>query len=225
MPVQALRLILSCLSIFLPWSIRRRFLKIAFNYDLHPKAFIGASIVLSRGLCLGEGSRIGHFNLIRSLDQVELRAYARIGHFNWIGGTPTGNAFFAGEPDRVSALIMDKHSAITSSHRLDCTNKIEIGAFSTLGGHRSQIVTHGINIYENKQVSSAIKIGSHCYVGTGVILLKGAVLPDYCLLAAGSVLSKAYEEPYMLYSGNPAQPVRELPRDAKYFSREIGFVF
>ena len=48
---------------------------------------------------------------------------------------------------------------------------------------------------------------------------------DYCVLAAGAVLNKAYDEKWTLYVGVPARPKQSIPRDAKYFSRVKGFVY
>jgi carbonic anhydrase/acetyltransferase-like protein (isoleucine patch superfamily) len=73
-------------------------------------------------------------------------------------------------------------------------------------------------------VSAAVRIGRYCFVGTGSVLLKGSELPDCSVLAAGSSLSHAFDEAFMLYSGVPAKPVKPLDRDAEYFRRARGFV-
>jgi hypothetical protein len=44
------------------------------------------------------------------------------------------------------------------------------------------------------------------------------------VLAAGSSLSHAFGDPFTLYSGVPAKPVKPLDRDAEYFRRTAGFV-
>jgi hypothetical protein len=44
------------------------------------------------------------------------------------------------------------------------------------------------------------------------------------VLAAGSTLARAFDEPFTLYSGVPAAAVKSLDKDYAYFSRTRGFV-
>jgi acetyltransferase-like isoleucine patch superfamily enzyme len=120
---------------------------------------------------------------------------------------------------------MDEYSAITKNHHIDCTNLIEIGKFSTIAGYQSQLLTHSINILENIQGSAPIKIGAYTFVGTNVTILGGAVLPNYSVLGAKSLLNKKHTQEWMLYGGVPAQPLKEIPKDAKYFHRVDGYVY
>ncbi|HRW89123.1 MAG TPA: colanic acid biosynthesis acetyltransferase WcaF, partial [Flavobacteriales bacterium] len=46
------------------------------------------------------------------------------------------------------------------------------------------------------------------WVGAGAIVTLGVTLKSHSVLAAGSVATKDLE-PYTIYQGNPAQPVRE----------------
>lgn len=55
-----------------------------------------------------------------------------------------------------------------------------------------------------------------------VLFLKGAILPDYSVLGACSLLNKQYNTPG-LYAGNPAKYIKSL-ENYKYFEREYGFV-
>ena len=51
------------------------------------------------------------------------------------------------------------------------------------------------------------------WVGAGAIVTLGVTLKSHAVLAAGSMTSKDLE-PYMIYQGNPAQPVRERVMEA-----------
>lgn len=73
-------------------------------------------------------------------------------------------------------------------------------------------------------MSSPVRIGQYCFVGAACVILKGAVLPDFSILAANSTLHRAFDESYGLYSGVPAQRVRALDHDCAYFHRTIGYV-
>jgi carbonic anhydrase/acetyltransferase-like protein (isoleucine patch superfamily) len=69
-----------------------------------------------------------------------------------------------------------------------------------------------------------VRIGRYSFVGTSCVVLRGAELPDYSVLAAGSTLARAQQETFTLYSGVPAQPVKPLDRDSEYFRRTRGYV-
>src|SRR5690606_24816857 len=127
---------------------------------------------------------------------------------------------FQHQEDRRSTLILGKSSAITKNHHIDCTHTIIIGKFTTVAGYQSQFLTHSIDIYKGRQHSKAIQIGDYCFISTGVKVLGGATIPDFSVLGAGAVVNKKFEDPYCLYAGVPAEKIKELPRDAKYFNRE-----
>jgi hypothetical protein len=217
-------MLISLLSLLLPWALRRRLLNLACGYSIAAGARIGFSLVACSQLLMEAGARIGHFNVIKGA-RLEMREKATIGDFNWIAGLPPGSArHFASESGRDPALCLGRHAALTSRHFLDCSNCIDIGEFSTIAGARSQILTHAIDLRNGVQASAPVSIGRYCFVGTGCVVLKGARLPEYSVLAAGSSLARAYEEAFTLYSGVPATPVKLLPRESAYFSRVRGFV-
>jgi acetyltransferase-like isoleucine patch superfamily enzyme len=99
-----------------------------------------------------------------------------------------------------------------------------MGAFSLMAGIGTRIFTHGINIVEGRQSCAPVSIGQYCQIGAGCILLKGTSLPDFSLLAVGSVLHKSYQQEYTLYSGVPAMPMRDVDRSARFFHRTKGRV-
>src|SRR5207245_5527131 len=83
-------------------------------------------------------------------------------------------------------LIVGDHAAITHRHLIDCTDSITIGRFTTVAGHRSQFLTHGIDFEDCVQKAKPIEIGQYCHIGTSCILLPGSRLPDYSMLGAAS---------------------------------------
>jgi hypothetical protein len=58
-----------------------------------------------------------------------------------------------------------------------------------------------------------------------LIQLSSSTLPDYSILGAGSVLAGSMSETFMLYAGVPANPVKSLDQNSKYFQRTEGFVY
>jgi acetyltransferase-like isoleucine patch superfamily enzyme len=217
--------ILMALSFLLPWQLRRRLLEKQFGYQIHPTARIGFAWILPNRLIMEERSSIGAATVCKNIDLLHLEAHATIGRGNWITGFPLGQSrHFAHQTDRRPELIVGEHSAITNRHLLDCTNSVTIGKFTTFAGFHSQIISHSIDLEQNRQSSEPVRVGDYCFVGTNCVLLGGSALPDFCILGAKSLLNKSFTESYQLYGGVPARPLKSLPRDYKYFQRTEGFV-
>ena len=214
------------LSLLLPWSMRRTFLEKQFGYTLHPSSRIGLSWVFPERLVMEANTSIGDLTLCKNIALLHLHEHAVIGRGNWITGFPLGpSRHFASETDRRPELIVGQHSAITHRHLIDCTNSITIGKFTTFAGFQSQMLTHSIDIEQNRQASAPIRIGDYCFVGTNSVLLGGSALPDFCVLGAKSLLNKSFTQTHRLYGGVPARELQELSPDYAYFRRSEGFVF
>ena len=220
-----MRKLLLLVCAVLPWALKRLAYTRLCGYSIAPGCRIGLSLVLVDRLTMEPGASIGHLNVVKGLDEVRMGEKATICRLNWIYGFPSGTDHFAHQPERVSRLTLEEHAALTSRHLVDCTNEVSIGAFATFAGFRSQILTHSIDLAESRQSSKPIRIGRYAFVGTGCILLGGSRVPDCSVLGAGSVLTKAYEDTHTVYGGNPAKPIKELPKDTKYFLRTQGFVW
>lgn len=216
---------LALLAVLLPWRLRRMLLVSLFKYDIHPSARIGFAWVFPDHLKMAANAHIGNLTVCRGMQLLQLDEAAWLGNLNWITGFPAENrAFFEGQADRRPELILKEHAAITNRHLIDCTDTVTIGKFTTFAGFRSQILTHSIDLPGCRQVAKPVSIGDYCFVGTGSIILAGAVLPNYSVLGAGSVLNKAYTDDHFLYAGNPARPVKPLSEELQYFTRTVGFV-
>ncbi len=196
------------------------------GYKIDKSSWIGLAWVYPKDLILEAGSSIGHLTFCVNLDRIHLHSHATIGRGNWITGFPTGtdSPYFGHEEERQAQLVLEEHAAITNRHLIDCTAEIVIGRFSTFAGFASQILTHSIDLEQNRQTSRPVKIGQYCFVGTNCVILGGAQLPDYSALAAKSLLNKPQEAPYTLYGGVPARFIKSLPRGSAYFHRDRGKV-
>lgn len=148
-----------------------------------------------------------------------------IGRGNWITGVPSRDrTHFAEHKGRVAKLTLGEHAAITSRHIIDCTDTVTIERFATVAGFQSQLLTHSIDLELNKQRCAPITIGEYSFVGTASVVLPGAVLPGFSILGAKALLNKKFEEPYVLYGGVPARPIKTLSSELKYFARTHGYV-
>jgi acetyltransferase-like isoleucine patch superfamily enzyme len=216
--------ILTCL---LPWFLRRRALQSWFGFTIHPTARIGLSWIFPDRLIMEENTSIDHFTVAINLGRIEMKKKSIIGRGNWITGFPLNkkSPHFQHQTDRHPELIMEESSAITKNHHLDCTDRIIIGRFSTIAGYSSQFLTHSIDLVNNRQDSAPISIGEYAFVGTNVVVLGGSLLPSRSVLGAKSLLNKSYSQEWTLYGGVPAKALADIPRDAKYFLRNDGFVY
>lgn len=220
-------IILKITMLFLPWSLRRLLLNKFFGYQIHPSAKIGLAWIYPRKLIMNEKAKIDHFSIAIHLDLVFMEKNSYISRGNWITGMSNHantNHFEHQKDDRKAELILGESAAITKNHHLDCTNKIIIGKFSTIAGYNSQLLTHSIDLIENRQNSNPIIIGNYTFIGTNVVILGGSELPSYSVLAAKSLLNKKYYEEWKVYGGVPAKEISSISEDAKYFSRTVGFV-
>ena len=217
---------LGLLSFLLPWSLRRSFLENQFGYSIHPSSHIGFAWIFPRRLVMEEGSRIGHLTVCKNIDLLHVGAYAVVGQLNWITGFPSGpSRHFAHQPERRPELIIERHAGISSRHLIDCTARVRVGAFATIGGFRSQLLSHSVDFAAGRQTAEPIDIGEYSFTGTNSVVLGGCSLPHHSILGAQSLLNKKWEEPYRLYAGVPAKPVKELSPEMEYFRRSEGFVW
>jgi acetyltransferase-like isoleucine patch superfamily enzyme len=221
-----MKTLLGFLSLLLPWGLRRSLLEKQFGYSIHPSSRIGFAWIFPRRLIMEEGSRIGHLTLCKNIDLLRLGAHAIVGQLNWITGFPSGpGRHFAHQPDRRPELIIETHAGISSRHLIDCTARVRIGAFATIGGFRSQLLTHSIDFAAGRQTAEPIDIGEYSFTGTNSVVLGGSSLPHHSILGAQSLLNKKWDQPYRLYAGVPATPLKELSADLEYFRRTEGFVW
>ena len=174
---------------------------------------------------MGPKARIGHLTRVKGLQELSIGEGASLGNLNWVTAVSSDHpVHFAADVDRNPSLIIERHAAITHRHLIDCTDRVVVGEYSTVAGWRSQILTHAIDVRLSRQSAESVSIGRYCFVGTGVVILKGASLPDYSILSAGSVLAASMPDSYMLYSGVPAVAAKPLDRASGYFQRTMGFV-
>ena len=177
------------------------------------------------GLQSARGAKIGHLNVIRGLEELSLGLNSSIGNANWLTGYPSGGGcHFTTEEDRLPGLQLGDEAAITSLHLLDCTNMITVGQFATVGGWRSQILTHSIDFAAGEQRSAPVSIGAYSFIGSGSVLLAGSIFPGHSVLGAHSCVTQSLLDEYWLYAGAPAQPVKQLARSSGYFVRTSGYV-
>jgi len=214
------RLGLLGLVAILPGPVKRTMLRVLFGYRIGKHVRIGISLIDARRVVLGEGTRIGHGNLVVGVGDFLAGRGVRIGFGNIIRGgsrvvigdfgTIMRLNFLNAIPDHdcttapVSELELKAGAIIVAGHRFDFTDRIVLGRNVIVGGRHSSLWTHF------RQQTAPIEIGDFCYLGSEVRLAPGAALPDRCILGLGAVLTKAIDAPGSLVAGVPARVVRPL---------------
>jgi acetyltransferase-like isoleucine patch superfamily enzyme len=213
---------------FLPSLLKRPLYRLFFGYKIGRGVKIGFSIIdaeeceiaenVSIGhlnalvgikkLIIGDHTRIGHLNIIRGGDEVRLGRYTEIIRLNEINSIPDPVIVTPADP----RFILGDGSVITTSHKIDFTDRVEFGKRVILGGRNSSLWTH------NRQQTKPITIGDYSYVGSEIRIAPGGEIPPKCIVGIGSVITKKFESEYVLIAGVPAKAVKELDEDGKFLT-------
>ena len=205
-------------TILWPWVLRRLVLRHVLGWTIEPGASIGLSLVASRAVHLGRESRIGHFNVIRDLNELHLGNHALVGQWNWITAAPSLAGLSGGY------LRVGEEAAITSRHYIDCSGGVTIGHHSTIAGVRSVIMSHQIDVAVNVQSTAPVIIGDFVLASSNVKIAPGTTIPSECVLAMGTVAIGTLPEEGVLYAGVPARVKRRGINAGAYFRRREGVV-
>lgn len=189
------------------------------GWDVAPGVYIGHSIIAAKRVVMAPGSAIGSLNMIKGLEELNLAEGAAIGFWNWISGPSLESGEFPHSPKRRPALVMGVYSAILQRHIVDCSDTVTFGDYATLGGYRSTLLTHSVNLVKNKRFAAPVTIGERSAIMTNCLIMAGVRIAPRCVVSAGSVVTMPLTGELMFYRGNPAEPVRPLDPDYKFFNR------
>jgi len=214
------RLALLAVVGLLPGPIKRPLYRALFGYRIGRGVRIGLVILDAEAVDLGDGTEIGHLNLVTRVGSLVTGKSVRIGALNIIRG---GERVRLGDyaevmrlnvlnaiPDHdcttspVSRLEIGAGAVVVSGHRIDFTDQVTIGRNVIVGGRNSSLWTH------NRQQTAPIAIGDFCYLGSEVRLAPGARLAERSILGLGSVLAGPIDTPGSLVGGVPARIIRPL---------------
>ena len=218
-------LVLGCVAL-LPSFLKRPCYRLFFGYQIGRHVRIGLTIIDAGQCQIDDDTSIGHFNLVIGVIELVLGDHVRIGHLNIIRG---GDLVSLGrycelirmneinsipEPDAVNPVdprfTMGNGSIITAGHKIDFTDRIQIGRRSILGGRNSSLWTH------NRQRTLPIVVGDFAYMGSEIRMAPGSSLPSRCVVGIGSVITKQIDAEGWLIAGVPAKPVKELSAEDQF---------
>jgi acetyltransferase-like isoleucine patch superfamily enzyme len=187
------------------WTLRRLGNQIGKNVNL------GVNLVLSCGpFTIGDGAVVGNLNLFRRMAKIDLAPNTILGNLNSF----TAAADYQKFSPLVGHLIVGELAIITNRHYFDCSGQVILKRKSAVGGVRSVVQSHEMDLAAYETTVGRVVIGESAMTGSACVILRDATLPDRSVLAAGSTLTKAREGKDMpgntLYAGAPAKAIRHI---------------
>jgi acetyltransferase-like isoleucine patch superfamily enzyme len=220
------RLALLAVIALLPSFLKRFCYRLFFGYRIGKRVRIGLSIIDARECVIEDDVRIGHFNLVAGVKRLHIGDHTRIGHLNILrGGDEARIGRYAEiirmneinsipEPDVVNEIdprfLLGDGSVITTGHKIDFTDRVEIGRRTIIGGRNSSLWTH------NRQRTLPIEIGSFSYIGSEIRIAPGGGIPSRCIVGIGAVITKRFTEENYLIAGVPARLIKELEAEDRF---------
>lgn len=210
----------------LPSFLKVPLYRLCFGYKIGKRVHVGFSIIDARECSIADDTKIGNFNLVIGVKKLTVGDHVRIGYFNIIRGGDevrlgryseiirTNEINSIPEPDVVNPtdprFLLGEGSIVTSGHKIDFTDRVEIGRRSILGGRNSSLWTH------NRQRTRPIEIGSFAYLGSEIRIAPGGTLPSRCIVGIGSVITSELTTMGYLIAGVPAKPLKELTEEDQF---------
>jgi acetyltransferase-like isoleucine patch superfamily enzyme len=210
----------------LPSFLKRPCYRLFFGYRIGKRVHIGCTIIDAREcqidddvvighlnvvigvdrLAMGDHVHIGHLNIIRGGDEVRLGRYAELIRLNEVNSIPDPEVVNPVEP----RFLLGDGSVITTGHKIDFTDRVEIGRRVVLGGRNSSLWTH------NRQRTLPIRIGDCAYIGSEIRVAPGGNIPARCIVGIGAVVIGEVDGEGWLIAGVPARPVKELSDEDRF---------
>jgi acetyltransferase-like isoleucine patch superfamily enzyme len=220
------RLLMLAVFAVLPSFLKRPLYRLFFGYKIGKRVRIGVSIIDAGECTIDDDVRMGHFNVVTRVQKLTIKDHVRIGHLNIIRG---GDKVSLGryceiirmneinsipDPEVVNKIdpvfLLGDGSIVTTGHKIDFTDRVEIGRRVILGGRNSSIWTH------NRQRTMPITIGSLVYIGSEIRMAPGSSIPARSIVGIGSVITAALTEEGKLIAGVPAKTIKELSQEDQF---------
>lgn len=211
----------------LPSALKRVAYRVLFGYRVGRRVRIGLSVVDAQDCEIGDDVVIGHGNVVIRVGRVVVGDHVRIGHLNVIrGGSEVRLGRYTEllrlneinsipDPDVVGEapdprLVIGPGSVITTGHKIDFTDRVEIGRRVILGGRNSSLWTH------NRQRTAPVTVGEMTYLGSEIRMAPGSAVPARSIVGIGSVVTEKLTAENRLYGGLPAVVVKDLDEQDRF---------
>jgi len=100
--------------------------------------------------------------------------------------------------------------AVSGGCYINCADGLWIGE-GTIWAPNVAIIsqTHDIDDFEKAPRTGGIRIGRHCWIGIGSVILPGVTLGDRTIVGANSVVRQSFADGNVVVAGAPAAVVRK----------------
>lgn len=220
------RLLILALFAPLPSFLKRSLYRWFFRYKIGKGVRIGISIIDAAECSIEDNVTIGHFNVVTRVEKLTIKDHARIGHLNIIrGGSEVSLGRYSEiirlneinsipDADVVNEIdprfLLGDGSIVTTGHKIDFTDRVEIGRRVILGGRNSSLWTH------NRQRTRPITIGDKAYIGSEIRMAPGSAIPARSIVGIGSVITASLAEEGKLIAGVPAKTIKDLSSEDQF---------
>jgi acetyltransferase-like isoleucine patch superfamily enzyme len=210
----------------LPSCLKRSLYRWFFRYRIGKGVRIGISIIDAGECSIEDGVSIGHFNVVTRVEKLTIHDHVRIGHLNIIrGGSEVSLGRYSEiirmneinsipDPEVVNEIdprfLLGAGSIVTTGHKIDFTDRVEIGRRVILGGRNSSLWTH------NRQRTLPIMIGDMTYIGSEIRMAPGSTIPPRSIVGIGSVITAQLAEEGKLIAGVPAKAIKDLSSEDQF---------
>lgn len=148
-----------------------------------------AKIAGAEQMEVGDSVVIDDFTLVLAAGGVRLGSFVHIGSHVFIGGG--------------GGLVMEDFSGLSGGVRVYTGNE------DYLGG---QLTNPTVPAPWRVASRMPVHIGRHAIVGSGTVVLPGVTIGEGVAVGALSVVARDLE-PWTIYAGNPAKPIKARPRE------------
>lgn len=111
-------------------------------------------------------------------------------------------------------MVLGNNFGVSSASSFDCMKYIEIGEDVLFAWDCLVMDYDGHSIYDEngERINSdkPVVIGNHVWVGCRSIILKGTIIPNNCVVGAGTTLSGQQFEPDSIIVGNPPESRKKI---------------
>lgn len=201
----------------LPSQIKTLLYQWLLGWKIGNRVYIGLSFIDAKRVVIGDDVRIGHFNRFQHIPKLEIQDKTVMGNRNTFVTVPASSLTVIEEAD--PSLYIGKDCYIMTGHFFDVQAPLCLGNSVTIAGHGSTFWTHGLDYRKNCLVAKPIVIGENSYVGSNSLFVPGARIAPNSIVGMGAVVTRSFDEQYVLVAGSPARIVQHLDREASWFTR------
>jgi acetyltransferase-like isoleucine patch superfamily enzyme len=118
---------------------------------------------------------------------------------------------------------IDAAPGISPGCYIQAVGKVFIDDYAQIAPNVGIISSNHFMLDIREHIKDEVYIGKYCRIGMGSLILPGVKLGDFTTVAAGSVVTKSFEQGYCVLSGNPAQVVVDYSKNESIKEKFIRY--